>query len=95
MTVFAPVSVGGDYGVTLFLTKGPDYGRIVVTVPGFPPATFDLYAPKVSGPYAVGLLPMPVAGPGAVGIEVRIAGRNAASTGYALGIDRLVLTPAP
>jgi hypothetical protein len=95
MTVFEPVSVGGDYGVTLFLTKGPGYGRIVVTVPGFPPATFDLWAPQLSGPFAVGLLPMPIGGPGAVGIEVRIEGRNTASTGFALGIDRIVLTPAP
>lgn len=95
MTVFVPVSVGGDYGIYLFLTKGPDYGRIVVTVPGFPPATFDLWAPQLSGPYAVGLLPMPIGGPGAVGIEVRIEGRNTASTGFALGIDRIVLTPAP
>jgi hypothetical protein len=95
LTVFVPVSVGGDYGIYLFLTKGPDYGRIVVTVPGFPPATFDLWAPQLSGPYAVGLLPMPIGGPGAVGIEVRIEGRNMASTGFALGIDRIVLTPAP
>jgi hypothetical protein len=93
--VLVPVSVDGRYILTLFLSHGPAYGTIEVSVPSAAPPVFDLYAPSLSGPFAVGITDLPMAGPGGWPVEIRVKGRNTASTGYAVAIDQIVVTPAP
>lgn len=95
LQIAVPVSVEGRYVLTLFLSHGPNYGTIEVGVPGAAPPVFDLYAPSLSGPFAVGITDLPMAGPGGSPVEIIVRAKNTASTGYAVGIDRIVVTPAP
>lgn len=54
---------------------------------------FDGYAPQVAGPVtvALGTFAM-IKGPRPV--SLKIVGRNAASSGWLVGVDRIVLKPA-
>lgn len=88
------VPAAGTYAVELYLTRAPDYADLDVEIDGQPSAV------TVPG-YASGVLaPEPVqAGrftlqPGAHKVSFMIRGKSPRSTGYFVGIDRIVFRPA-
>jgi hypothetical protein len=91
LTLDISVAAAGEYEVVLAYTVAPDFGRFRVLVSGEIAAEVDGYHPDVQhrevsvGRHAVS------AGTLEIGIEV--VGRNDASTGYIVGLDRLVLQP--
>ncbi len=85
------VPAATTYGLTLALTRAPDYGIATVSVDGrqLGPA-FDGYGPTVSpsGPLAFGFASLS-AGPHTV--TTTVTGHNPASAGYFVGVDYLQL----
>jgi len=83
------------YEVELYLTRAPDYGSLQMEVDGQRSAAgFDGYAPGVMPPAAISLGSYTLQ-PGTRRLSLMIIGKNASSTGYLAGIDRLRLSPAP
>ena len=88
------VPADGAWLVEIALTQAPDYGEIGFEVDHHPVRQrFDGYAPQVAGPVtvALGTFAM-IKGPRPV--SLKIAGRNAAASGWLVGVDRIVLQPA-
>jgi hypothetical protein len=89
------VSVGtaGKYALNLYATLAPDFKTIQTRVDGHPfGAPIDLYAPLVlpSGGISMGTIDLTA---GTHDLSFRVVGKNAASTGYSLGLDAYTLTP--
>ena len=81
------------YAVELYLTRAPDYGQLKMQVDKKDvPFTIDAYAPKVMqpAPRQVGKFSL---GAGQRYVSFMIVGKNAQSTGYFAGIDRVRLYP--
>jgi hypothetical protein len=92
LDLIVDVAVAGRYSVALYPTKAPDYGNLKFEVDGRP-SSFSLtgFQPKVMlpGSYPVGTF---VLAPGPRRVRLIITGRSPKSTGYLVGIDRIVLT---
>jgi hypothetical protein len=74
------------------MTRAPDYGIISVGVAGIPAAKpFFGYQQKVlpSGGYPMGTFPLTA---GKNRVRLKIIGKALESTGYLVGVDKLVLT---
>jgi hypothetical protein len=84
----------GAWIVEIALTRAPDYGTLAFQVDEHPVAErFDGYAPRVEGPATVTLGTFAMQ-QGARALRLEIVGRNRASTGWLVGVDRIVLKPA-
>ena len=86
------VPASGKYVLELHMTRAPDYGIISVEVAGTSAAKhFYGYRPKVlpSGGYPMGTFAL-VAGKRRVALK--IIGKAPESTGYLVGVDKIVLT---
>ena len=93
LVLTVPVLADARYGIDLWLTRAPDYGRLTFRVDGESmTATFDGYAAQVEPgqPLRIGIAALRT---GRHSITIRVSGRNRASTGYYAGIDRLALVP--
>jgi len=84
----------GAWEVEIALTQAPDYAQLAFEVDQHrAAATFDGYAPRVVGPVTVRLGTFAMRH----GLRPRalmITGRHEASTGFLVGIDRVLLRPA-
>ncbi|MDA8440455.1 MAG: hypothetical protein M0Z51_16575 [Propionibacterium sp.] len=91
-----PVGQAGRFRTVLYGSSGPDRGRVEVQYNTWPSPTvtpIDLYAPRVSPTGPIPLGEIDASGPGWMRLEVRVTGRNTASSGYTVGLDRIVLVP--
>lgn len=84
----------GAWVVEIALTRAPDYGQLSFEVDQHPVAEpFDGYAPAVAGPVVVSLGTFAMQ-QGQRPVSLKIVGRNAAATGWLVGIDYIRLRPA-
>jgi hypothetical protein len=91
LELMVPVLTEARYAVDLYLTRAPDYGTLAFDVGGEAmPVFYDGYAAQVEpgGPLRIGILALPL---GETTIGLTVTGRNAASSGFLAGIDRVVL----
>ncbi len=98
--LIAPMNVGGPatWEATGYFTKAPDYGTVELRLTDaqaaapqgwMPPRIrFDGYSEGVEGPVAAPLGRITVSGP-IVGLALTVSGRNPASSGYLVGLDRI------
>jgi hypothetical protein len=87
------VAAAGQHQLNLYATMAPDFGTIQTLVDGQPAgAAIDLYAPLVlpSGSLSIGAVDFTA---GTHTLSFRIAGKNALSTGYSLGLNAFTLAP--
>ncbi len=77
------------YELVLHLTQAPDYGIVRIGVEGKELATADLYGPAVRP--APGVRARVALQPGERTVVFLLAGKNRASSGTKIGIDRIVL----
>jgi hypothetical protein len=85
------VPKGGRYRLRVLASAGPDFGTVRAALDGKPlGAAFDLYAGRVcpAGSLELGILEIP-AGPHR--LRVKAVGKNAASKGFAFGLDAVDL----
>jgi hypothetical protein len=95
LDLLVDVPQAGTWSVELGLTQAPDYGELQLEVDGRAvPARFDGYAPRVTGPVTVRLGAFPLRA-GARRVSLMIVGKNRASTGFLVGVDRVLLRQAP
>ncbi|MCC6398893.1 MAG: DUF2961 domain-containing protein [Bacteroidetes bacterium] len=80
------------YDIAMYVTQGPGYGRIRVSQSGRPIATYDGYAQEIL-PGGKVLLKDVKAVDGLVRLEVNAEGKHDRATGFAAGIDALILEP--
>ncbi|TAK51930.1 MAG: hypothetical protein EPO25_14995 [Gammaproteobacteria bacterium] len=88
------VPAASKYAVEIYLTRAPDYGKLSFEVDGQPSAmTFNGSSPAVapSGPFQLGTFALQA---GQRKVSLMIVGKDADSTGYFAGIDKLRLYPA-
>lgn len=88
-----PVLTDARYGIDLWLTRAPDFGRLTFQIDGESLAeVFDGYATRVETgqPLRIGIAALRT---GQHTITIRVSGRNPASKGYYAGIDCIVLVP--
>jgi hypothetical protein len=88
-----PAGAAGKDGLYLYATTAPDFGRIQTLVDGKPfGEPIDLYAPIIlpTGKLSIGSIDLPT---GAHTLGWRVVGKNAASTGYSLGLNAFTLAP--
>lgn len=84
----------GAWEVEIALTQAPDYAQIAFEVDQHrAAATFDGYSPRVVGPVAVRLGTYAMR-QGQRPLALTIIGRHQASTGFLVGIDRVLIRPA-
>lgn len=93
-TIEFSISAGtaGKYGLYLYATTAPDFGKIQTLVDGNPlGAPIDLYAPIVlpSGRISIGTIDLSV---GTHNLGFRVVGKNVASSQYSFGLDAFTLT---
>jgi uncharacterized Zn-binding protein involved in type VI secretion len=82
----------GNYAVDLYFTRAPDYANLQVEVNGKPSAVpLNGFSTKVApaGPVKVGTFALQ---PGVRQVSFMIVGHAPKSTGYLVGIDRIVLS---
>jgi len=87
------VPVAATYAVELYPTRAPDYGQVTVSVDGHDgPMRLENYSPHVmqSTPRQIGKFYI---GKGERKISFMIVGKNASSSGYLFGIERIRLYP--
>lgn len=96
LTLTLPIAPGtgtlGRARVTVYATKGPEYGRVDLSIAGRSLVRHvNLYSPTVvpSGPIDLGLIDARVV----ARLVVKMTGRDVASSGYRVGLDRIVFTP--
>jgi hypothetical protein len=92
LDLIVKVPASGKYALELHMTRAPDYGIVSVEVAGTPAAKpFFGYRQTVlpSGGYPIGTFPL-TAGKNRVGLK--IIGKALESTGYLVGVDKLVFT---
>jgi hypothetical protein len=92
LDLIVDVAVAGRYAVDLYPTSAPDYGNLKFEVDGRPSSfSFTGFQPKMMPPasYPVGTFFL---SPGPRRVSLMITGRSPKSTGYLVGIDRIVLT---
>jgi hypothetical protein len=86
------VPANGTYALELHMTRAPDYGTVSVEVGGTAAVKhFSGYRKKVlpSGAYPMGNFHLSA---GKRRVAFKIIGKAAESTGYLVGIDKIVLT---
>jgi len=84
----------GAWVVQIALTQAPDYGQLAFEVDQHPASpAFDGYATGVAGPVTVDLGTFAMQ-KGPRRVSLKITGRNPASTGLLVGVDRVTLQPA-
>ena len=86
------VPASGKYALELHMTRAPDYGIVSVEVAGtVAEKHFYGYRQKVlpSGGYPMGIFPMAA---GKRRVALKIIGKAPESTGYLVGVDKIVLT---
>ena len=89
------VEKGGRYRVTADMTRAPDFAFLTAKVDGHPsPLKFDGFSPQVVREDRVELGTFTLKA-GSRKITFTIVGKDPKSTGYRVGIDRIVLTPEP
>lgn len=94
LTVQLPAPSDGQYNVTGYFTKGPDYGTVEIRLGDqvlVPSLSFYDASVVPSGPVSLGTVALKA---GDNALTVRVTGRDASSSGYLVGIDAFVLRPA-
>jgi hypothetical protein len=84
----------GRWTVWLYATRQPGSGQVQASFAGPLGPPTDLYAASVAPTGAIRLGTIASSWAQVQRITLSVTGRNAASSGYLIGIDRLVLTPA-
>ena len=87
------VGAAGKYGLNLYATTAPDFGKIQTLLDGSPfGAPIELYAPIIlpTGKISVGTIDLSA---GTHTLGFRVLGKNAASTNYSLGLNAFTLAP--
>jgi len=93
LLVFMPVSARGRYRVTVYAKTGPDHGTIELgTFGSAAMRRLELYAPRDgrTGPLDIGIVE---SGPPHGSLFITVTGKDPRSTGYAVELDSIVLTP--
>ena len=94
-TVFGfTVPTTGTYELSAVLTKAADYGIVDVRIDGNAAVGFDGYQASGVGTQTVALGTAPLTA-GAHQLAVTLTGKNAAATGYLVGVDLLDLKLTP
>jgi hypothetical protein len=93
LLVFMPVRARGRFRVTVYAATGPDHGTIELS--RFESAAMrrlELYTPSDGriGPLDIGIVDF---GPPHGSLFITVTGKNPRSTGYAVELDSIVLTP--
>lgn len=91
--VEVPVAETEIYTATLFITTGPDRGKIEVRLGNVAQAvSFDTYNPQTTGLQAIdlGIVNLPA---GLAPLEINVSDKNPKSGGYHVGLVALQLTP--
>ncbi len=86
------VSAAGKYGLNLYATTAPDFGKIQTLIDGNPlGAPIDLYAPIVlpSGGISIGTIDLSA---GTHTLSFRVVGKSPASSNYSFGLNAFTLT---
>jgi hypothetical protein len=87
------VPAAATYALELYLTRAPDYGQLRLQIDKKDvPGVIDAYSPKVMAPSPRQLGKLSL-GQGQRHVSIMIVGKNAQSTGYLVGIDRVRLYP--
>jgi hypothetical protein len=93
LLVFMPVSARGRYRVTVYAKTGPDHGTIEIgTFGSAAMRRLELYAPRDgrTAPVDIGIVD---SGPPHESLSITVTGKDPRSTGYAVELDSIVLTP--
>lgn len=93
LTLNVPVQAAGTYELVGYFTKAKDYGNVQLLQGDTPVGPeVNLYDPDVkpTGPISLGRVTLQ---PGNNPLRFRIAGKDARSQGYLVGLDALVLKP--
>ena len=85
------IAIPGTYALQMSMTRAPDYATVSIEVDGKPGPEFVGWAPSVMPPWPFSAGTFPLL-PGARQVTLRITGKRAASTGYLVGVDHIVLT---
>jgi hypothetical protein len=94
VTVTFTVSATGTYRLSAAPTEGPARGIYTLRMDGAPVGgSQDTYSAAAASPGAVDYGSVQLSG-GTHTLTLAVAGKNAQSTGYAIGLDYFVLTPA-
>ncbi|MCK6371359.1 MAG: hypothetical protein L6Q83_08570, partial [Gammaproteobacteria bacterium] len=94
LDLLVDVPAAATYALELYLTRAPDYADLSVEVDGTPsPVKFSGFTTDVMapGPMQAGKFSLQ---PGVHKVSFMISGRYPQSTGYFVGIDRMVFYPA-
>ncbi len=93
LTLNIPAKADGEYDVTAYLTKAPDYGIMQVALGDQVSEKIDLYGPAVapSGPISLGKWKLKS---GDNKFVITVVGKNPVSTSTIAGIDAFVIKPA-
>jgi hypothetical protein len=94
LDLLVDVPVAATYTLEIYLTRAPDYADLSIEVDGTPsPVEFSAFAAGVMapGPTQAGKFSLQ---PGPRKVSLMITGKYPQSTGYFVGIDRVVLYPA-
>jgi hypothetical protein len=95
LTIPLTIPAAAEYRITGYFTKAPDYAVIECLMSGQRlRQPIDLYSPRVepTGPIALGTMRLE---PGTTPLVLKIAGKNAQSANYYVGVDALVLRARP
>jgi len=93
LVIELPTLGPAKYGVDVYLTRAPDYGRLRLGLEAAEkPIDFDGYAPRVERADRLRVGEM-VPHEGRLLLDVKVIGRHRRSRGHLAGIDRIVLVP--
>ncbi len=93
LVIELPTLGPAKYGVDVYLTRAPDYGRLRIGLEAAEkPIDFDGYAPRVEPADRLRVGEM-VPHEGRLLLDVKVIGRHRRSRGHLAGIDRIVLVP--
>lgn len=91
-TVELPAGEETGLQVDLYYTKGPAYGDVRVLYQGREVVSFDGYHPEVYPGGRISLPALPAIG-GVVPLTFEVKGQHEDATGYAVGLDALLIEP--
>jgi hypothetical protein len=94
LDILVNIPVASTYAIELYPTRAPDYAQVKVQVDGHDgPVMLENYSPRVMRPTPRQIGKFYI-GKGERRISFMIVGKNARSSGYLFGIDRIRLYPA-
>ena len=93
VTFDLPLKTADSYEASVYLSGGPGFGQVVISVDGTPVAEFDAYrqVPMPRQAVGLGVLNLPA---GSHTLTIKAVGKHVESDGYAAAIDAIELRSA-